>query len=58
MFDLIYFLFVYLFLFLLFAEDHFLLQIYFIHHGSIVIEDEVSEAFLGLSRRPPLLYLK
>ena len=54
---LLYFLFIYLF-FLLFAQDHFLLQIYFTHHCSIIIEHEVSEAFLGLSRRPPLLYLK
>ena len=40
----------------LFAQDHFLLQ-YFIHHCSNNIEQEVSEAFLGLSRRPPLLTL-
>ena len=40
----------------LFAQDLFLLQ-YFIHHCSIIIEQEVSEAFLGLCRRPPLLTL-
>ena len=44
--------------FLLFAQDHFPLQLYFIHYCSIIIEQEVSEAYLGLSRRPPLLYLK
>ena len=43
----------YLFVYL-FAQDHSLIQ-YFVDHCSDSIEQEVSEAFLGLSRRPPLL---
>ena len=45
-----------IYFFYLFAEDHQLLQ-YFIHHCDS-IEQEVSEAFLGLLRRPPLLLLR
>ena len=43
-----------LLLFIYFALDHTLLESYIINHCSDSIEQKVSQAFLALSRRPPL----